>query len=288
MDNSGTCRTSNAKVGINHKIAAICEGEYEPLYKFYWKLAGVDCLLDVVVLDVRDHPNIARIFTQWVAGVLALLRSFERFLARILLGHSNGIKIEDVIVAFGEPDDGFVTPTQTVLAVQSVLEAPDDAVTQLHPEFFANLIDVEIEWENLAVSRYVIPSLPTQATIVCESAMALLEGLFLLLKVVLEHEPLLILLANVVWGRRNDEPCLTIGNLPQKCKAITVEQGCLGFRVVSGRSQQVGRRSLYRIPERLQYIRGYTKRQGHSCLPLCKTQGDNPMTQIGSVMLILA
>jgi hypothetical protein len=62
----------------------------------------------MVVLDVRDYPYIARVFPQRMARILSLTGSLCMSLARVLLGHADSIKVKEVFVPFGEPQDSFM------------------------------------------------------------------------------------------------------------------------------------------------------------------------------------
>ena len=55
-------------------------------------------LLDVVVLNVGDDPDIAGILAKGISRELTGLWSFEMPLARILLRYTDGVKVEDVVV----------------------------------------------------------------------------------------------------------------------------------------------------------------------------------------------
>src|SRR5438552_16380804 len=117
----------------------------------------MDRLLDVIMFDVWDDPDVSGIFSQRVAGILAGLWSFEILLSWILLGNSDRVEIENVIVCFGEPKNSFVPAGESTAAMQSVLEVPYDAIAQSESEVFANLIDEHVQREDLAVLRYMVP-----------------------------------------------------------------------------------------------------------------------------------
>lgn len=216
-------------IRVNHQVTLVRESEYQPFYEFDWELARVLRFLYVVVLHVRYHPHVAGILAQWVAGVLALLRAFERLLARILLRYSDRIEIEHVVVALGEPHDVLVATGQAVLAVQPVLEAPDDAVAELHAQLFADLIDEDVDGENLAIRGHVVADLPTDTSVVGQRPVSSLQRLFLLLQIFLELLSLLVFLADVVGWGRYDEPGSTFRNLLEQFQSVTVEQRCLSF-----------------------------------------------------------
>src|SRR5262249_5039 len=109
--------------------------------KLDWELTWMNRFLHVVVLHVGNDPNVAGILSERVARILTLLGAFERLLPRILLRHTDRVEIEHVVVAFGEPDDVFIAAREAVLAMQPVLEAPDDTVSELHAERLTNAVD---------------------------------------------------------------------------------------------------------------------------------------------------
>jgi hypothetical protein len=114
-----------------------------------------------------------------------------------------------------------------------MFEAPDDAVSQFHAELLADLVNENVNRENLAICAHVVANLPTQAAILGQGTVCFLDGLFLLLKVVLERKPLLIPFADIVWRGRYDEPRSTARNLAQEFDSVAVKESRLSFRVVT-------------------------------------------------------
>jgi hypothetical protein len=88
--------------------------------------------------------------------------------------------------------------------MQPVLEAPDDAVPQLHAELLANAVNEDVNGENFAIGADVIADLPAQAAIVGQCPVRCLDRLFLLFKVVIEFQAFLVFLADVIGRGRND------------------------------------------------------------------------------------
>jgi hypothetical protein len=58
---------SYSHIGVEHPIARIREGQHKPLNQFNWKLARMNCLLDMIMLDIRDDPEITRILSKRIA-----------------------------------------------------------------------------------------------------------------------------------------------------------------------------------------------------------------------------
>src|SRR3972149_8684227 len=87
---------------VQHPVVFVSHGEDQTLDQLDGELAGVDRLLDVVGLHIRNMPNITGILAQWVAGELANLLPFEVFLAGILLRDTDGIQVECVYVSLGK------------------------------------------------------------------------------------------------------------------------------------------------------------------------------------------
>jgi len=66
------------------------------------------------VFHVRNYPEVAGVFAERIARVLASLGSLEVLLSRIFLGDSYRVKIEHVVVTLCEPWDGFVSARKTL------------------------------------------------------------------------------------------------------------------------------------------------------------------------------
>lgn len=74
---------SNTHVRVKHAVTLISQRKNKTFNKFNRKLARVNSLLHVVILYVRENPDISRVFPQWVAGKLASFRTFIVALVRI-------------------------------------------------------------------------------------------------------------------------------------------------------------------------------------------------------------
>lgn len=57
----------------------------------------------VVVFYIRNDPHVAWIFSKGISRKLSRFWALEVFFSGVFLRHANGVKIEFVIVAFGEP-----------------------------------------------------------------------------------------------------------------------------------------------------------------------------------------
>jgi len=62
MKNCCARSAANSDVGINQEIPGIRQGQNYALDKLNRELTRVNCLLNVIVLNIRDSPDIARIF----------------------------------------------------------------------------------------------------------------------------------------------------------------------------------------------------------------------------------
>ncbi len=176
----------------------------------------MDGFLDVIVLHVRNNPYVAGILPKRIARVLSNLRSLEIFLSWIFLRYADSVEIEDVFVRLSEPQNRFIATGKAVLAVQSVLEAPNDPVAELQAELFANSIDIDIERKDLAVLRDMIPCLPAEASILSEYPSALTQGFLLLLEVVFKLKTFLVSLTDIVRRRSYDKPRARFWDRPKK------------------------------------------------------------------------
>jgi hypothetical protein len=97
-------------------------------------LAGVDGLLSVVVFNVRNYPYVAGVLAQRITGILADFCALVILLARILLRDPHSVEIKNIIVCLREPENSFITPGKTALAMQAVFECPNDAVSKFQSE----------------------------------------------------------------------------------------------------------------------------------------------------------
>lgn len=77
----------------------------------------------------------------------------------------NSVQVKDVLVRFCEPKHGFVSAGESALAVQTMLEIPDDSISKFQPQLLTNVVNEYVERENLTSRGYVIPHLPTQASV---------------------------------------------------------------------------------------------------------------------------
>ena len=80
-------------------------------------------------------------------------------LVRVFLRNSDRIEMKRIFIALGEPRDCLMPPGQTFLAVQAMLELPDDSVSQLESGVFKYVIQQYVKRKDFAVT-YVIPNLP--------------------------------------------------------------------------------------------------------------------------------
>jgi hypothetical protein len=178
----------------------------------------------VIVLYVRNCPDVAGVFSEWIARILPGLRSLEIFLARIFLRHTDRIKIENTIGSLCEPQDRFITPREACPAVQPVFEAPNDPVTQPKAKPLGDAIDEYIEGKDLAAFPDMVPGLPAQAAIVGQDPHALLERVALRLQIFGETELFLVFLSDVIGRRRYNQASGTIWNASKEIQSIAFEK----------------------------------------------------------------
>jgi len=116
----GSCRAAPSKdggsrggtdpnIGVDHEVSGASERKYEAFDKLDGELAWVGGLLDVVVLYVRENPEVTWVLPFGVAGVLPHLGSPIVLLAGVFLRDTYGVKVKEVLVALGEPKDGFIS-----------------------------------------------------------------------------------------------------------------------------------------------------------------------------------
>jgi hypothetical protein len=64
------CRATDSNIGIYNEVPRIGQGQHKALDQLDRELARMDRLLDVVVFDVWDGPNVPGILSQGIAGIL--------------------------------------------------------------------------------------------------------------------------------------------------------------------------------------------------------------------------
>ena len=87
-------------------------------------------LFDMIWFYVRDFPDIRWILAQGIAAKLSFFGALVMPFPRILLRHAHGIKIETVVVTFGEPQHCFMTSAESPVSVHSVSERPNDPIPE--------------------------------------------------------------------------------------------------------------------------------------------------------------
>lgn len=145
---------ADSHVGVEYFVAGVGQGKDQPLDQFHGKLTRMIGLLDVVIFDVRENPNVAGILSQRITRELAGLRSLEVLFTRIFRWNANGVQIE-LVVILGEPKDCLMPPGKPLLAMQPVLEMPDDPVPEFQFVFFEQGIENRVERDDLALVNMV-------------------------------------------------------------------------------------------------------------------------------------
>jgi hypothetical protein len=82
----------------------------------------------MIVLNIRDYPHITRIFSERIARKLPGVWALEVTFSRIFLRNSDRIKVKDIAVRFGKPDDHFVSPGEPSGTMQAVLKMPHNSI----------------------------------------------------------------------------------------------------------------------------------------------------------------
>src|SRR5213080_1455132 len=214
-------RRADAHEGIDDEVAGLRHGQDEPFDELYRELARMDRLLDVVRLDVRKDPDVARVLPERVAGVLAGARSLPGALAGILLRNADGVEVERVVAPLGEPEDHLVAARKPALAVEAVLEVPDDAVAELELRVAAeDGVEQEVERDDL-VCRDVVAHLPAEAAPRSEDADALADDLLLAPNIRFQVEAFaLVGFRQVVRRRGDDEAGALVGQAGEQVPRV--------------------------------------------------------------------
>ncbi len=81
------------------------------------------------------------------------------FLVGVFGRDADRVEVERVIVILGEPQDGFMPPGKTFLAMQSMSKGPNYSVPQAQAVVLENGIEDRVQWEYFTLI-YVIADLP--------------------------------------------------------------------------------------------------------------------------------
>ncbi len=79
-----------------------------------------------------------------------------------------------------------------------MVKMPYDSIAEGQAQFPENRVIEYVEWENLAVI-YKVPYLPAYTSILGKFAIQLLNGSCLGFKILLYRNPVLVVLAQVIW-----------------------------------------------------------------------------------------
>jgi hypothetical protein len=135
-----------------------------------WKLAWVSGLFNMAGLDVRDIPDVGRIFAERVTAEFAFMRSFVVSLTWIFLRYSYRIEVEFVVFALREPKNRLMASAKAVTCVNTVAEGPDNSVSKEEVVLLRkDVINKCIQWNDDAVLN-VVSNLPTKAASIFEGA----------------------------------------------------------------------------------------------------------------------
>jgi hypothetical protein len=213
---------------INYQVSFFCECQNEPLWNFNWELTGMIRFLNMVTLHVWDNPNIAGVLAQRITGVLATARTFVSLLSRVLLRDSYSIKIEDVVVTLGVPEDAFIASGKAPFAVQAMLEVPDNSVPQSQFCRFYERgkkgVKQNVQRDHLPVAVDMVPHLPANTPTTARDTYRFLDNAPLEFDIRFDSEIPFVLLPHVVRGRCDHELCRAIWHTPKKLQAVTVKK----------------------------------------------------------------
>ena len=106
--------------------------------------------------------------------------------------------------------------------MQAVLKMPDDSVTEAQPKKFECWIKGNVQRDD-GVCLNIVTDLPAKTSMVRKDPYTFLDYLSLFLKVVIQVCPTLILLANVVWRRGDDQAYSAGRDLSEQLAAVSLE-----------------------------------------------------------------
>lgn len=182
-------------------------------------------LLDVVVLHVRDNPEVAGILAVRIPRQLPAPRPFEVSLARILGRHSDWVEIELVSVGLCKPIDGFVSTRQSLRAMQPVLEVPDNAVAHLEAVVFEDAIQRNVQRHYFALLD-VISHLPANRSFGMEQPHTFGDHCRLFLNVLIERRTPFVRFTDIVGWRRDDERYALVRQCAHESEIVLASQNC--------------------------------------------------------------
>ena len=94
VDYRGAGCAANSDVRIYHQVAGIRERKNKPLDKFHGKLARMGGFLHVVVLHIRDHPNVAGFLPSGLQVYCPLFGPLKAFLPGYFCGTRIGSRLK--------------------------------------------------------------------------------------------------------------------------------------------------------------------------------------------------
>jgi hypothetical protein len=98
MLDGGDDAAADAHVWVEHNVSGFCERKHKALNQFHRKLTRMLGLLDVIIFDIRNYPDIPRILAQRVARELPGTGALERLLIWVFRGDPDRVEFKDILV----------------------------------------------------------------------------------------------------------------------------------------------------------------------------------------------
>jgi hypothetical protein len=117
MQNRSDSGCSSAKKRIDNQVIFLCQSQDQSFRELHRELAGVRRFLDVVIFDIREDPDISRVFPQWMARKGSFPWTFIGLLAGVFLGYAYIVQIKRKEVALCVPENRLVSPGKTEFAI---------------------------------------------------------------------------------------------------------------------------------------------------------------------------
>ncbi len=114
------------------------------------------------------------------------------------------VEIENVVVVFGEPENGLVPTRKALLTVQAVAKGPDNPIAKLKAVILKNPVENDVQGKNFTIVD-MIANLPADGSPRVQEAHGLGDRGRLALDIDIERCSLLVFFSNIVRRRGNDE-----------------------------------------------------------------------------------
>jgi hypothetical protein len=150
-------------------------------------------------------------------------------LARILRRHTDSVEVEAVIIGLGEPQERLIPTRKPLRGVQPVPKMPDDPIPKKQAKPLEDAIVKDVQRIDFSI-LYEVTYLPAEASITSEDSTKFRNDLRLCFEICFNRNAILVIFAQVVRGRSDDEVYGTIRYCGEEIADLTVVENQFGLR----------------------------------------------------------